>query len=96
MSLQGRQRAPDRVVDPVLVSVIFRAIFRGGEQVPMIRNLIAQEVIINELEESSLFSAPNNPQQAPRMTPSKREGENLSFPFTSALYETAWSLWRVV
>jgi hypothetical protein len=45
------------------------------------RNFIAPEAEISKVGEARLFSAPNNPQQAPRMIPPKREGDILSFPF---------------
>jgi hypothetical protein len=63
---------------------------------PTIHNLIAPEAEIIKVGEAPLFSAPDNPQQAPRMTPPKREGDNLSFPFALTLYETAWSLRKKV
>jgi hypothetical protein len=65
-----------------------------SEQMPTMRNFIAPEAEISKVGEARIFSAPNNPQQAPRMTPPKREGDILTFPFSSFLREAARSLRR--
>ena len=86
MSLQGKATCTGYCCGPGLGFGDFpRHLSRGVNRCPRFAISSHRRQEINKAGESPLFSAPNNPQQAPQMTPPKREGDILSFPFASTL-----------